>query len=342
MKGIFSYSEKLQFDRLCETFSLNFKVTQLYAAYLEHCPELITKEMIEALTEDGDITVKDAITALLGEIFGLDTEKSATHRLMMREYVMPSIRILDAKKYTENPYYKNVRLPDVKDGDWEFRNEKYKAYRAVICDDMIIKDDFTEIPPLGFFTEDFEFPAVLEGGNEWMTLTPVDLDTCEEAIARARGKVITFGLGLGYYAYMVSEKPDVESVTVIEKSPKVIELFEKYVFPHFTHPEKVRVINADAFEYAEQKMPTEAYTVAFVDTWRDASDGAPMWVRMKALEHLSPDTEFLYWIENFLISRRRAIKFGGIKDAYDAGKLDTGYAQIIEMLASTEKLASED
>ena len=338
MHSKFSYSEQLQFNRLCDTFSLNFKVTQLYSTYLEHFPEIITKDIIEALTEDGSIKIEDAIPALLGEIFGLDTEKNDTHRQIMREYIIPSIRILHTKKYTENLYYKNIKLPDIKDGDWEFKNEKYTAYRAVICDDMIIKNDFTEIPPLGFFTEDFEFPAVLEGGNEWMTLTPVDLDTCEEAIALANGKVITFGLGLGYYAYMVSEKDEVTSITVVEKSEKVIELFKKYVLPQFSHPEKVRIINADAFEYAEEQMPKENYTLAFVDTWRDASDGAPMWARMKKLEYLSKNTKFLYWIENFLISRRRAIKFADIKESYDSGKLDTGYEQIMNLLTKTEEL----
>ena len=71
---------------------------------------------------------------------------------------------------------------------------------------MVLYPDLTEYATLGFFEEEFFFPAVLEDGNEWVTLTPVDLDTCEEAIRKARGKVITFGLGLGYYAYMCSEK----------------------------------------------------------------------------------------------------------------------------------------
>ena len=56
-------------------------------------------------------------------------------------------------------------------------------------------------------------------------------------------------------------------------------------------------------------MPKENYDYAFVDTWRDASDGAPMYKRMKALEGLSPHTQFDYWVENFLISRLRALKF---------------------------------
>lgn len=301
-------NDKLKFERLSKTFERNFRITRCYAEYLERYPEVITKEMIDTLTEDGGITKEEALVALLSEIFALEFEKSED-RILIRDYLTPSVRLLDAEKYKNNPYYKNIKVENIKDGSWEFRWEEYAPYRGVICDDMQISDDFKEVPPLGFFTESFKFPAVLEGGNEWMTLTPVDLDTCEEAIEKAHGKVVTFGLGLGYYAYMASEKDEVESVTVVELSADVIRLFKKHLLPQMKNGHKIKIVNADAFEYAEKTMPKERFDVAFVDTWRDASDGAPMYERMKALEHLSEGTEFLYWIENFLRSRLRAEKF---------------------------------
>jgi len=288
--------------------------------------------MIDAICSDGLIKKEDAIAALLAEMFGLDTDGDAEDKALMRSYIIPSIRIMDANKYRSDPYYKNVKLPNLKDGDWEFRNESYAPYRGVICHDMIIGDDFSEIPPLGFFEERFDFPAVLENGNEWMTLTPVDMDTCEDAIEEARGKVVTFGLGLGYYAYMVSIKDCVESVTIIERSEKVIELFKKYVLPKFEFPEKVRIICSDAFEYAKGEMPSENYDFAFVDIWRDASDGAPIYEKMKKLEHLSGNTKFSYWIENFLISRLRAERFVKIKETYENGTERIDYDSIVKML----------
>lgn len=317
--------------RLKETFDKNYEITRLYAAYLESCPEAITAEMIDMLTEDGSITKKEALVALLSEMFGLDFDRGIRDRELIKDYLTPSVRLLDRKKYENDPYYKNVRLENIKDGNWEIRWEKYSPYQAVIAGDMIINEDFSEIPPLGFFTEEFRFPAVLEDGNEWMTLTPVDLDTSEEAINAAHGKVVTFGLGLGYYAYMVSEKSDVDSITVIEKSPDVIRLFKKHILPKFPNGQKVRIIESDAFEYAERTMPDEKYDVAFVDTWRDASDGAPMYERMKRLEHLSPDTKFLYWIENFLISRHRALRLEEIYREIEDG-VDLSFEKIIKIL----------
>ena len=314
-----NYTDKERLERLRHTFDLNYKVTRIYAAYLESFPELITKEMVDELCSDGITTKEDAVAALLCAAFGLDDANGGDERRLIRDYIRPSVRILDAKRYTENKYYKNIKIPNTTLGAWELREECYEPYRAVISADMIINPDFSEIPPLAFFPERFYFPAVLEDGNEWMTLTPVDLDTCDEAIDKAHGVVITFGLGLGYYAYMVSEKENVESITVVEKSEDVIALFKKIILPQFTHPEKVNIVLADAFEYAECVMPEENFDYAFVDTWRDASDGAPMYERMKALEHLSPNTEFDYWIESFLTSRLRAQRFEELYDMVTSG-----------------------
>ena len=305
--------DKIKLERILSTFENNFRVTRLYAQLLESYPEIITKEMVDTLTSDGSLTKEEAIVGLLSEIFALDFEKGEDRRIIM-DYLTPSVRILDKTKYENNPYYKNIKLDNLKDGSWEIKIEEYKPYQAVICDDMIINEDFSEVPPLGFFTESFSFPAILENGNEWMTLTPVDLDTCEEAIAAARGRVVTFGLGLGYYAYMVAQKEDVESVTVVELSADVIKLFKTHILPKMENGHKIRIVNADAFEYAENVMPSENFDLAFVDTWRDASDGAPMYERMRALEKYSENTKFLYWIENFLRSRLRALKFARLID----------------------------
>ena len=324
-------TDRIKFERICDTFERNFKVTRLYADYLERYPELITKEMIDALTEDGDLTHEEAIVGLLSELFGLDFDNHED-RIIICDYLSKSVRLLDRKKYENNPYYKNIRLDAVVDQNWEIRIEDYAPYRAVICNDMIINSDFSEIPPLGFFTEKFSFPAILEDGNEWMTLTPVDLDTCEEAIESAHGKVVTFGLGLGYYTYMASEKPDVESVTVVELSADVIRLFEKHILPKMPNRHKIKIVNMDAFEYAENVMPRENFDLAFVDTWRDASDGAPMYKKMKALEHLSPSTKFLYWIENFLISRIRAMNFAKLLDDMESRDTDLSYDEIVNRI----------
>ena len=304
-----NYSDKQKIQRLKRTFDCNCELFRLYSNYLTYFPELITEQIICELTSDGDISRTEAIVAVICEAFGLDYSKSADDRRIINEYIRPSVKILDTERYTENGYYKNIKLDNIKDGKWELKWESYPPYRAFVAGDVTLAPDFSELVPLGFFDKEFKFPAILEDQNEWMTLTPIDIDTCDEAIRAARGRVITFGLGLGYYAYMVSNKDDVESITVVDKSEEVISIFKKHILPQFPNAEKVNLVCADAFEYAEKIMPSEEYDYAFVDTWRDASDGAPMYLRMKPLEKLNPKTEFSYWVEGFLTSRLRAEEF---------------------------------
>ncbi len=329
-----TFKDESKLQRLRAAFGLNYRLSELCALYLERCPELITGQMMREICADGYLTQKEALVALIAEAFGLDDSRGGEDRRIIRDYLPRMVRVLDPKEYVENPYYKKVAPREAKIGDWEIRWERYAAYRAAVCDDMQSFGEFGEYAPLGFFTEDFTFPAVLEGGNEWMTLTPVDVDTVKKAINDARGQVITFGLGLGYYTYMVSEKPEVTSVTVVERSENVISLFNEHILPRFEHREKVRVVKADAFEYARDVMPSEGYDYAFVDTWRDASDGLPMYERMKELEHLSPKTEFSYWIENFILSRRRSLRYAELIEAIDSGREDAPktYDELIRRL----------
>ena len=50
--------------------------------------------------------------------------------------------------------------------------------------------------------------------------------------------------------YMVSEKENVETVTVVDTNEDVIRLFKKYILPQFKNAHKIKIIAADAFEYA--------------------------------------------------------------------------------------------
>ena len=72
---------------------------------------------------------------------------------------------------------------------------------------------------------------------------------------------------------MAAIKPSVESVTVVERSRDVIELFKKFILPQFPRADKVKVVHADAFKYAEKTAPKEKFDYIYADTWHDPSDG---------------------------------------------------------------------
>ena len=330
------YIDRERLLKLRRTFDDNYKITRLYSSYIQNFPELITEDLVNELCLGGEMDKKEALSALVPQLLGLDFE-DPRDRLLIRNYIAPSIRVLDGKRYTSDKYYKNIKIENKTVGSFELRRESYKPYRAVICDDIKILPDFSEIPPLGFFTEEFEFPAVLEGGNEWMTLTPVDMDTCREAIDAACGRVLTFGLGLGYFAYMVSEKAEVSEVVVVERSADVIKLFTEELLWQMPNRDKIKIVTADAIEYARDVMPKENFDLVFADIWRDGSDGAEAYKRLKPYEKLCPDTKFMYWIEGFIISRLRAFKFEELWNNIERGS-NLSYDEIVAKLSDKASL----
>ena len=83
-----------------------------------------------------------------------------------------------------------------------------------------------------------------------MLITPNEINTMQPVIDNVSGNVVTFGLGLGYFAYMCSIKNNVNGITIVEKDKNVIELFEKYILPQFEYKDKIKIVNSDAFDFA--------------------------------------------------------------------------------------------
>ena len=126
----------------------------------------------------------------------------------------------------------------------------------------------------------------MEDGQEWMAIKPNEIETMRQPIARAAGQVVAFGLGMGYYAFMVSEKPEVKTLTIVERDENVIALFREHILPQFPKKEKIDIVWQDAFEFATNCMSDGYYDHAFVDLWHDVSDGYPLYKQMKALEKI--------------------------------------------------------
>jgi len=240
--------------------------------------------------------------ALLTTFCELDAENNDHHNRLVNNYLRKSVKQLDPTLYTANLYYRNIKIPEVKFGNWELKYEKYCPYEAFVYDDLIVETDFKEIPQIGFFNQEFRFPAVMEHNHEWMAIKPNEIETMQHAIDTIEGEVVTFGLGLGYFTYMASMKEQVQKVTVIERDNEVIQLFEQHILPQFQHQEKVEIISIDAFEYIEKQMPHKNFDYAFIDLWHDVSDGLELYLKMKKMEYLSAQTQFMYWIEDSLLS----------------------------------------
>lgn len=274
----------------------NYSIFALLSKYLNNEPDYVNEEDISEIVQSG-LSHEYAFAVVLAAAFGLDIVDNVNHKDLFHKYFMSMFHRLDSHEYYSNAYYKNIKIPTIKIGNSELKYEKYKPFEGFVCNDIIKTKDGRQIPQIGFFDAEFEFPAILENNRIWMTITPNEIETMKEAVEQAFGNALTYGLGLGYYAYMISEKENVKSITVVESNQDVINLFKQFILPQFKNAKKIKVIKADAFEYAQKQMAKCNYDFVFTDLWHDVSDGMEMYLKMKTYEDLSPNTVYMYWIE---------------------------------------------
>lgn len=281
---------------------LNHRFGWLIADYLNDSPCAVTPDLMSELLPPGaDAATEEVVYgALLGGFLGLDPENSEEDRFLQEMYLRPGLRRIETAPYQENPYYRTIRIPEAAEGGWQLAWQGYQPYELFLRDDLILTDDLRQIPAIGYFTEAFTYPSVLQDGREWMSIKPSEIESSQAAVDGAFGRVVTFGLGLGYFAFMASEKPEVESVKVVELDPAVIALFRQHLLPQFPHRNKISVIQADAFDFLEHGMAEIQPDFVFMDIWHDISDGAPLYVRARPYESRYPHTRFTYWIDRSL------------------------------------------
>ncbi len=342
MNIVLNKSDKEKLKKLINISSGNFKILDIYAEYLNNCPTLVTPSLVREIVEECNVSEETAFVSILSAACGFNTEESRDDRAFEERYFIPSVKKALVSEYQDNAYLSNIKLPDVKMGDWELTTLSYKPYEGFVCGDIILKDDLTEIPRLGFFDAEYRFPAVLQSGREWMAVKPNEIETMKEPISAVGGKVLTLGLGLGYFTYMASEKEAVSEITVIEKDETVIELFKKHIFPQFNNKNKVNIISADAFEYVEKKLKDGRYDFIFADTWHDASDGFPMYLRLKKEEKRFSKTKFLYWIEKTLLSHLRTLVFEGLAETVLLDSAQDGKGEPIRDFDGVKRFLSDE
>ena len=263
---------------------------------LNHVPDFITKEFVKDLSQDGKISERDICAAVIARASGLDIDKIPAHHELYKSYFFDTVHLLDSDEYKNNPYLKTVKFPKVRGERWSFGEASYKPYEMFVCDDFRYMSDGRVIPQIGFFDTDFSYPVVYENGREWMTVTPNEINTMKKPVEKAHGRVLTYGLGLGYFAFMASCKEDVSSVTVVEREDEIIKMFSHHILPQLPYGDKIKIEKSDAFEYAERKAPNGNFDFIFTDIWHDPSDGVMLYKKMKQYEHLCPNSEFMYWI----------------------------------------------
>lgn len=246
-------------------------------------------------TEDQSV-IAAMVMSVLSESVG-DPQKVSPAVL---DEIFKNGHIFHKGELESNPYYQNVHFDNQKQGRFELSMASFRRYELFMYDTPKDRFQGVMIPAIGTVDHRFKFPNIKENGSAWMSITPNEIFTMQKPIEDASGKVLTLGCGMGYFAYMAALKDSVEHVTIIEKQPEVIELFNTFILPQFSCKDKITVIQADAFDYMEALADGE-YDYCFVDIWKGNTDTVP-YLKMKRLCNRFRKTSLSYWIEDALIA----------------------------------------
>lgn len=241
-------------------------------------------------------------------------EFSKEDKRLIDKYIKPYIEELDISIITENPYYNTVKIPEINEKDCRYETQVYNPYQGFAKDDIEVDSNFDEYPQTAYFKEKVTFPSLVNKNGIWMAINPNEIFTMKEAIAKAHGEVITYGLGLGYFAYMVHLKNEVTSITIIEKDKNVINLFNKHIRRYFNEGKcPINIIHSDAFKVKYDKT----YDFAFVDIYHNPEDGLPIFIKFIANKNTLPIKELSFWLERSLYAYLRRLCIYVIQECLD-------------------------
>ena len=218
--------------------------------------------------------------------------------------IASSIKKIDPTKYLNNHYVKTISPKPFKGNGYELSYLVMKPYQAFPYDDIEIKDDFVEVSRIGYFDKEYKYLAVMKDDVVWMSTDPNEINTMEASIKETKGNVLAFGLGLGYFPIEALFNDDVKSVTVVEKDPKIIEIFEKHIRPLIKNDKKLIIIKDDAFHYLKNNDIDCLFDYLFIDIWHNPEDGLPLYLRFKELLR-NKKIKVSYWLEKSILAMYR-------------------------------------
>ena len=255
--------------------------------------ELIHKEMPEYSVD------KIMMLLMVEAMIGPYLEQQPEVMEFFMNWLAAESKVFDVNEFNENPYIKDIDFSNQTNGDYELRYHKLMPYELDIYNVPKRVDELcVDIPRVSCFPQEFKYPVIFQNSikSTWMSVSPNEVFTMEKPIKNAKGKVLTLGCGMGYFAYMASIKEDVESVTIIECEQSVIDLFEACLLPQFKNKDKVTVIKADAIEYLKN-MEDGAFDYCFADIWIGIEDIVPYFA-VKEIGRILRKTKIDYWIED--------------------------------------------
>ena len=220
---------------------------------------------------------KEAMMQMFTKAFDIDYELDE-NKEVMDSYILNNLKKLDSKEYLDNEYAKTAKATG-KYKKYALKYITYEPYQLFAYDDICLEGD-KENSRIGYFDHKFSYLALTEGNNIWMSLNSNEIETMKPYIAKAKGNVLVLGLGMGYVPFMMALKPEVKTITIVEKDPEIIGLFNSLIYPNFKNKEKIKIVEDDAINCTRKQ---NKFDYLFADLWHSPEDGLSLFVQLKRI-----------------------------------------------------------
>lgn len=310
MRITLSEKDKSSFYKLLEIKDNNIEISNLLLTCFAYRDFIDTDDLQSRLSSEDEET---AIKNIILDNFEIDSDE-------FRNIFMAQIKVkkCNPAKYI-NEYSKLLDSIKFSYGKYSLKKVTYEPYQLFALDDIEVKDD-KEISKVGYFDKPFSYSALFEGKNLWMSLNPNEINTMASSIEKAKGRVLVLGLGMGYITYMLTNKKNVSSITVVERNKENIALFKKHLLRLFSNKAKITIIEDDAINFVKHYFK---YDYIFADLWFDAEDGLEYYLKLSEIEKKN-NIEIDYWLETSLKQMRRRYLIELIKEQLE-GSDETWY-----------------
>ena len=249
------------------------------------------------------------------------------------EGIVANSKVYHKGELEANPYIANIDLKRCQYDNIGIKDVTSNKYEVFYLKPYLAGPYAFDVAS-SIYTSDYTYtlPTLVEGDKVWMSVAPSEIETIQPHIDECSGNVLTLGCGIGYFAYMASLKPDVSSVTIVERNPLVIKIFTESILPQFQYKDKIHIIEADAVDYL-LSIEDGTYDYCFADVW-DGSYDIESYIPVKLAGNRFRKMKMGYWIELSMINHLSVAVFG-ILTSVICGNCSLSSVPITSIVAST-------
>lgn len=214
--------------------------------------------------DEGKARILTMVNSLTAE-HRKDLYKNPADEAFVLSGIAANCRTFKADEFASNPYLRDVKLNGANAGEYRLGQIAFRPGQLFFWNTPKRAANRTvELPRIACFEEQALFPAILKDRRAARSVTPNEILTVEPHIRAAKGNMLALGGGMGYFAYMASLKPEVQSVTVVEQDPALVELLEEHILPQLPTAEKIRILEDDPMDFIED-LDDEIYDRCFLN-----------------------------------------------------------------------------